>query len=50
MDDSFSSDRKGPEMAMVVLDLLCGKVLRDAGFAARDVTVGGRIEAVSRAS
>ncbi|KAL1219003.1 E3 ubiquitin-protein ligase PUB23 [Cardamine amara subsp. amara] len=23
MDESFSSDRKGPEMAMVVLDLLC---------------------------
>ncbi|ESQ52216.1 hypothetical protein EUTSA_v10016730mg [Eutrema salsugineum] len=23
MDDSFSSDRRGPEMAMVVLDLLC---------------------------
>nr|VDD06141.1 unnamed protein product [Brassica oleracea] len=23
MDESFSSDRRGPEMAMVVLDLLC---------------------------
>ncbi|KAF2569856.1 hypothetical protein F2Q68_00028017 [Brassica cretica] len=41
MDDSFSSDRKDPEMAMVVLDLLLGRFCATPALLHEMLQLGG---------